>query len=68
MGNNVNLDQCLVYETTNNDGSNKTYPEYVHALLNMQAEIIARATTIQATVAQKHIQRKLKKGDNHDPY
>ena len=68
MGNNVNLDQCLVYETTNNDGSNKTYPEYVYALLNMQAEIIARATTIQATVAQKHIQRKLKKGDNHDPY
>ena len=64
MGNSVNLDQRLLYKT----GEDMTYPEYVHELLNMQAEIIARATTIQAEVAQKHIHTKLKKGDSQNPY
>ena len=68
MGNSVNLDQCLVYKSTNDKGDDMTYPEYVHALLNMQAEIIARATTIQAEVAQKHIHRKLQKGHIQNPY
>ena len=61
FGNAIDLDRRILHSISkDNDSSNITYPEYVYKLLNLQAEVIARAQAIQETVANRHISRKLK--------
>ena len=61
FGNALDLDRRILHSPPPDDEfTNTTYPEYVYKLLNLQAEVIARAQAIQETVANRHISRKLK--------
>ena len=60
FGNAIDLDRHILHKPQPSEEEGKTYSEYVLKLLNVQAEIIARAQSIQEIVAQKHIARKLK--------
>ena len=62
FGNSVDLDRVILHPTKNKDTfqESPTYPEYVYKMLNLQAQVIARAQVIQETVANRHISKKLK--------
>ena len=73
FGNAIDLDRNILHkyegdETHTPDIKNETYSAYYRKLLNMQAEVVARAQTIQETVNQKHISRKLQKSPNTEDY
>ena len=73
FGNAIDLDRNILHkyegdEANAPDLKNQTYSKYYQRLLNMQAEVVARAQTIQETVNQKHISRKLQKFTNTDEY
>ena len=63
FGNSVDLDRIILHPTKNKDlhtEDSPTYPEYVYKMLNLQAQIIARAQSIQETIANQHISNKLR--------
>ena len=60
FGNAIDLDRRILYDPPKDDATERTYSEYVMNLLNVQAEIIARAQSIQETISQEHIARKLR--------
>jgi len=69
-GTNVHtLERKLLYPSTLPNGNPiQKYPDYIIELLKVQAEIIARATTIHGIVSRKHISKKTKKLANTHTY
>ena len=61
-GTNVHtLERKLLYPSTLPNGNPiQKYPDYIIELLKVQAEIIARATTIHGIISRKHISKKMK--------
>jgi hypothetical protein len=62
FGYSVDLDRIILHPTKNKDlqaEDSPTYPEYVYKMLNLQAQVIARAQVIQETIANRHISNKL---------
>ena len=59
FGNAIDLDRGILHDHQSIP-KDMTYPEYVLRLLNTQAEVIARAQSIQEIVADRHITQKLK--------
>ena len=73
FGNAIDLDRNILHKYEGDEANapaikNETYSKYYRRLLNMQAEVVARAQTIQEMVNQKHISRKLQKLPNTEDY
>ena len=52
--------QPKIFGQFKKDSNSTSYTKYIHDLLNIQAEILARAQQIQSIVANEHIKRKNK--------
>ena len=57
---NVEARQPKIFGQFKKDSNSTSYTKYIHDLLNIQAEILARAQQIQSIVANEHIKRKNK--------
>jgi len=60
FGNAIDLDRHILHEPQASERENQTYSEYVMKLLNMQAEVIAKAQQTQEVVTQLHVANKLR--------
>ena len=60
FGNAIDLDRRILHEPFAPDATERAYSEYVMNLLNVQAEIIAKAQATQEAVTQQHIARQLR--------
>ena len=60
FGNAIDLDRRILHEPFAHDATERTYSEYVMNLLNVQAEIIAKAQATQEAITEQHIARQLR--------
>ena len=60
FGNAIDLDRRILHEPFAHNATERTYSEYVMNLLNVQAEIIAKAQATQEAVTEQHIARQLR--------
>ena len=67
-GNAIDLDRRILHEPHALETEGQTYSEYVLKLLNVQAEIIAKAQAIQEIVTEKHVARKLRTLRDIEPF
>ena len=68
FGNAIDLDRHVLHEPQATERENQTYSEYVIKLLNMQAEVIAKAQQTQEIVTQLHVANKLRTLRNTPEY
>ena len=66
-GNAIDLDRRILHEPQVQEKEGQPYSQYVLDLLNVQAEIIARAQAIQEIVTKKHVAKKLLTLDDTNP-
>ena len=59
FGNAIDLDRHILHKNPPNTEPVQ-YSDYVSKLLNMQAEVIARALTIQEIVTHRHVEKQLR--------
>ena len=58
FGNAIDLDRHVLHKNPTSS-EHVEYSEYVTKILNVQAEVVARALTIQEIVTQKHVAKQL---------